>query len=68
MKKISILFVGLLITFLGLWAVKAKTPTERPDAYLHGVDDTDGAWWLSVSTESSEIASGGELDPELPSN
>ena len=69
MKKLSILFVGLLITFLSLWAVKAKTPAERPDAYLYGVDDADGAWWLTVSTgSSSDMAAEGEVDPELPLN
>lgn len=68
MRKISVLFIGLLVTFLSLWAVKAKTPAERPDAYLHGVDDADGAWWLSVSTESSDMAAEGEVDPELPLN
>ena len=67
MKKLILIFCSLLIIFVGLWALKVKTPLGRPDAYAYGVDEKAGAWWLG-SNEIPEPDDVWTLDPELPLN
>jgi len=63
MKRILIIFLALLSTFISIWTVKAQTPTNRPDT----VGDYAAGVWLSYDT-TSEISAEWVLDPEIPEN
>lgn len=65
MRKLVLLFCFLQIAFGSLWAVKAKEPEERPDAYAYGADEKEGAWWLRAE-DLPDVGEEWYLDPEIP--
>ena len=67
MRKLVLLFCFLQIAFGSLWAVKAKEPEERPDAYAYGADEKEGAWWLRAE-DLPDVGEEWYLDPEIPQN
>lgn len=66
MKKALLLFMTLLIVFIGTWAFKYKTPENRPDSYYNGASDS-GVWWLT-SVSAEEVDDIWKLDPRIPDN
>ena len=65
MRRLLILFLGLLTVFAGLWAARAGNPTGRPDSYAGGLTDT-GYWWDAVQAE--EVSSNWQLSAGVPDN
>ena len=64
MKKVTVLFMALLVVFCGTWIFKAKNPAETVRAYAGGGDD--GKWWEKQALPVAEEE--WTLDPEIPLN
>lgn len=67
MRKIVIIFMALLLVFVGTWIVKAQSPVARPDSYANGINADDGAWWNALGS-TANIDEQWILDPEIPDN
>lgn len=63
MKKISILFLALLMVFCGTWIIKMKSPVNRPDDAQAG---TSSPWWENGDLPEADPE--WVLDPEIPAN
>ncbi|MBQ8895450.1 MAG: hypothetical protein IJY88_01490 [Clostridia bacterium] len=65
MKKIVILFSVLLITFMGVWVFKAKTPSVKSDGFDQSA--ASNAWWADEKNLPKADVEW-ILDPEIPEN
>lgn len=65
MKKLLIIFLTLILAFMGTWIYKTKTPKTRPDSFQIA-DYTAGAWWNTSDTVKA--ASDYTLDSTVEDN
>lgn len=64
MKKISSVFLALLVIFCLVWVIKPKTIIDNTIPVV----DESGAWWLSGNGEKISVNEEWILDPEIPEN
>ena len=64
MRKLSLIFIGLLVTFFVSWGVKVRMPINRPDN-LQGIET---AKWYETRYTAPVAEDEWILDPEIPDN
>ena len=63
-RKLSLIFIGLLVTFFVSWGVKVRMPINRPDN-LQGIET---AKWYETRYTAPVAEDEWILDPEIPDN
>lgn len=64
MKKLSLVFAGLLITFFISWGIKVKMPVNRPD----NTETASTVKWYETKYTAPVADDEWILDPEIPDN
>ncbi|PWM81180.1 MAG: hypothetical protein DBY41_04260 [Clostridium sp.] len=64
MKKLSLVFAGLLITFFVSWGIKVKMPVNRPD----NTETASTVKWYETKYTAPVADDEWILDPEIPDN
>lgn len=64
MKKLSLVFAGLLITFFVSWGIKVKMPVNRPD----NTEIASTVKWYETKYTAPVADDEWILDPEIPDN
>ena len=65
MRKPLVLFFLLLAIFSWIWISRARNPSNRPDSYADGLQDS-AYWWSDVSAEP--VSSQWQLSAGVPEN
>ena len=65
MRKPLVLFFLLLAAFSWIWISRARNPSNRPDSYADGLQDS-AYWWSDVSAEP--VSSQWQLSAGVPEN
>lgn len=64
LKKLSLVFAGLLITFFVSWGIKVKMPVNRPD----NTETASTVKWYETKYTAPVADDEWILDPEIPDN